>query len=236
MRTETIKGLGVLLLAASALESHAQDLATDRRLEQDRQRLNARWDLGFGIGTDQWDSLAGTTTQAGGDFHRSGRSISGRIHHRLNGTRFLYGGETGVLINRSSIDGALSGQSFSDEVTAWTGYIGPSLRWLIGSRERASLDFGLARYKVDVTETACMTDDLASCFDQQYFENDAFGSFIGFTGEFPLGRGGGALSLSVRAHQFDVGEATVPRASETVRFDGPVITMQIGWTHRIDSH
>jgi hypothetical protein len=190
------------------------------------QQSNLRFD--FALGLQNW-SEAGDIRNNAGDFDSGGFGFELNLHtagRAYQSPTLLWGGTLGVAGYDSNIQGLFS--PFSDDLQLSMVYITPSVKWIVRDTRdtRIYLDLGAGYYAVSIDEY----DNYCyywGCGSINYYDDDAFGGFVGLSADFDIGRPGGAhLTTGIKAHFVDF-DAPFEIASPSA-LDGTIVQFQVG--------
>lgn len=222
--------LFIVTLAGAPSLSIAQ--APDEGLQSDR-RLRKEIFLGY----HKWDELAQLSPAAAGSFDSNGFNLGAAFHWRTGEwgrSDVLAGLDFAFFSNDSSV------RHIGDDVISRGLYITPSIKLMFdnGTSPVYALDFGLGYYLVDIAEVTLF--DFGAYFEDQLWEDSAFGGYVGASVDFPNKKRNrlAGFSLSAKIHFFDLGKVTdegsVAIARGTLGPDagslsGPVVMLQFGY-------
>jgi hypothetical protein len=229
MKRITTALLFIAVLATLLEAAYAQQDESTQWVTTSRPRYE------IAIGGHSWPGLADIRPVRDGSFDEAGFNISLSGHwpvKRFARSELLVGGDLGFFSNESSIP------FITEDVTARTGYLGPSLKWMFGSNHRYSLDAGLGYYLLDIAEVA---GEYPGIFETQLWEDEAIGGYVGGTIDFGGGRPGKSrgfmLSMKVHIVEFEQVRDETPFFPATLGQDagdiaGPVYMFQVGYRTR----
>jgi hypothetical protein len=172
------------------------------------------------IGAHDWSGLADLQSADGGSFQSNGVNLAAAWHRHVGEferSSLLVGGELGLFINDSSIQGP------TVDLTSRGFYLVPSVKFAFGRHRNFYLDAGAGVYSADFAELFCSP----GCVElDEAWQETTFGSYLGFSTDFRFGeRWAGALEA--KAHFVDFGEVT-GLGSQVQTLGGPIYMLQVG--------
>lgn len=183
-----------------------------------------RFRLNFGLGL--WPAQESLDSGTSGEFDAGPLVLEFGGDYRIAkwGDHDLYLGlDAGLMSTQSDIPGRFTSP------TSDVSYFLPSFALYRGDYDapRLNLRAGVGRYRVEFSELVDTTSI------NRTFSASEFGYFVGLGIDFPLSVGSGlnSITLESRAHFVDFGE--VERlGSLSQNLNGPIWTLQIGWSRR----
>jgi hypothetical protein len=181
------------------------------------------------FGYQDWSDVGDIQTSPafpGEDFDSGGFNIEFSFHGPTPGFdsgRLMWGITTGIIGNESDVRGVYGG----DELQLGMVYITPSIKFKLRDTrgQRIYLDFGAGFYaaSIDEYDSYCYY----WCYSTEYWDDDAFGGFIGLSADFDVGRPrGGYLNIGVKVHDVELSAPTEIGATENI--GGPIVQFQVG--------
>jgi hypothetical protein len=160
-----------------------------------------------------------------GEFDSDGFNLELSLHRAVEpGSRWMWGGNLGLLSNESDARGFIR----FDELTLGMIYITPSLKYKLSNTpgRRIYLDAGAGYYEASIVEySSCY---YYYCGSTEYWDNSAFGGFVGLSADIDIGQPGGSYFVfGFKVHEADFGAPRQVGSSNDL--GGPIWQFQLGF-------